>query len=128
MGDRDVSLFRFLEGHRLAPHLLHLEIDTVVSPLISGGIVSLLSLLQLQHHASQIRSTFTEFEKLWVAKDRPPSMISILYKLLAAAKLNVKPFFVRKWECDLQCEFTDEQLHRLYHLTQSSVDSNAAYT
>lgn len=69
---------------------------------------------------SQIQSTFTEFEKLWVAKDLLPHMISVLHKLLAAAKLNSQPFFVRELERDLQGEFNDEQLHHLYHLAHSS--------
>lgn len=74
--------------------------------------------IALQCHASQIRSTLTNFESLWAAKDSLTHMISVLYKLLAVAK--PKPFFVREWECDLWCGFTDEQLHHLCHLTHSS--------
>lgn len=51
-------------------------------------------------------------------------MFSVLYKMLEAAKSSPKPFFVKEWEQDLQCKFTDEQLHHLCCLTHfRSVDS-----
>lgn len=78
------------------------------------------------HREMQIRSTFKEFGHLWATQDPQPHTISILYQLLDAAKSLSKPYFIRDWENDLQCEFTKEQMQQLYYLTySSSVESKA---
>lgn len=74
----------------------------------------------LQHYRAPLRTTLMEFESLWAEQDPQPHMISAVYKLLETAKPSPKPFYIEEWECNLQCEFTNEQLNHLYCLTHSS--------
>lgn len=112
-----------MEGHTLVS-LTTLRERYVSFPFDFWRYRQLADFVAIRHRNSQIRSNLTEFERLWGANDLLPHLISVPYKMLEATKSSPKPFFVKEWERELQCKFTDEQLHHLYHLTHtSSVDS-----
>lgn len=123
MSDGVVSLARFVEGHSLAA-LITLRERYGGFPFDFWRHRQLADFVAICNRNSEIRTNLTEFERIWAVGDTLPHMISVLYKMLETATPSPKHLFIKEWERDLLCEFTDEQLHHLHRLTHSSSEDS----